>query len=45
MSDLVEAVRSIIDGIERGNPQPLLQTLSDRVEWNEAESTTFRIST
>ena len=30
MSDLVEVVRSIIDGIERGNPQLLLQTLSDR---------------
>jgi len=38
MSDLVEAVRSIIDGIERGNPQALLQLLSDRVEWNEAEN-------
>ena len=38
MSDLVEAVRSIIDGIARGNPQALLQLLSDRVEWNEAEN-------
>jgi len=38
MSDLVELVRSIIEGLERGNPQPLLQTLSDRVEWNEAEN-------
>ena len=38
MSDPVELVRSIIEGLERGNPQPLLQTLSDRVEWNEAEN-------
>ena len=36
-SPYIETVRSIIEGIERGDPALLLQTLSDKVEWNEAE--------
>ena len=39
----VEIVRSIVDGIERGDPDLLLRTLSDQVEWNEAESGPYRL--
>ena len=38
MSDLVQVVRGIIDAMERGDPGPLLQALSDQVEWYEAEN-------
>ena len=41
MSDLVELVRSIIEGIERGNPQPLLQR--SRIESNGTKRRTDRI--
>ena len=38
MSDLIQVVRAIIDGMERGDSGPLLQALSDQVEWYEAEN-------
>ena len=39
--DYVSLVRKICEGIERGDPQPLLAALADDVVWNEAEHSTL----